>query len=51
MAAPANTCAVPQSEMGISGGNFIIAETGTLCLVTNRGNGRMVTTLPRYMWR
>ena len=34
------------SEMGISGGNFIIAETGTLCLVTNEGNGRMVTTLP-----
>src|SRR5690606_19697713 len=35
------------AEMGISGGNFIIAETGTLCLVTNEGNGRMVTTLPR----
>lgn len=35
------------AEMGVSGGNFIIAETGTLCLVTNEGNGRMVTTLPR----
>lgn len=35
------------ADMGISGGNFIIAETGTLCLVTNEGNGRMVTTLPR----
>ena len=35
------------SDMGISGGNFIIAETGTLCLVTNEGNGRMVTALPR----
>ncbi|MCC6800722.1 MAG: iron-sulfur cluster-binding protein [Anaerolineae bacterium] len=34
------------ADMGISGGNFIIAETGTLCLVTNEGNGRMVTTLP-----
>ncbi len=32
--------------MGITGGNFIIAETGTLCLVTNEGNGRMVTSLP-----
>jgi L-lactate dehydrogenase complex protein LldF len=36
-----------KADMGISGGNFIIAETGTLCLVTNEGNGRMITTLPR----
>ncbi|MBI5958335.1 MAG: iron-sulfur cluster-binding protein [Chloroflexi bacterium] len=35
-----------KADMGISGGNFIIAETGTLCLVTNEGNGRMVTSLP-----
>ncbi len=35
------------ADMGITGGNFIIAETGTLCLVTNEGNGRMVTSLPR----
>lgn len=35
------------ADMGISGGNFLIAETGTICLVTNEGNGRMVTTLPR----
>ena len=35
-----------EADMGISGGNFIIAETGTLCLATNEGNGRMVTTLP-----
>jgi L-lactate dehydrogenase complex protein LldF len=34
------------AEMGISGGNFIIAETGTLCMVTNEGNGRLCTTLP-----
>lgn len=34
------------AEMGISGGNFIIAETGTLALVTNEGNGRMCTSLP-----
>lgn len=32
--------------MGISGGNFLIAETGTLVLVTNEGNGRMCTSLP-----
>lgn len=35
------------ADMGISGGNFVIAETGTLGLVMNEGNGRMVTTLPR----
>ncbi len=34
------------ADLGISGGNFLIAETGTLALVTNEGNGRMVTTLP-----
>ena len=34
-------------EMGISGGNFLVAETGSLLLVTNEGNGRMTTTLPR----
>ncbi|MBK8137348.1 MAG: lactate utilization protein [Chloroflexi bacterium] len=34
-------------DMGISGGNFIIAETGTLALVTNEGNGRLCTSMPR----
>ncbi|HEX7588671.1 MAG TPA: lactate utilization protein B, partial [Anaerolineae bacterium] len=34
------------AEMGISGGNFLIAETGTLVILTNEGNGRMCTTLP-----
>jgi L-lactate dehydrogenase complex protein LldF len=34
------------AEIGISGGNFLIAETGTLVIVTNEGNGRMCTTLP-----
>jgi len=33
--------------MGLSGGNFLIAETGSVALVTNEGNGRMVTTLPK----
>ena len=33
--------------MGVSGGNFLIAETGSVALVTNEGNGRMVTTLPK----
>lgn len=35
------------ADIGISGVNFGVAETGTLCLVTNEGNGRMCTTLPR----
>jgi L-lactate dehydrogenase complex protein LldF len=34
------------APVGVSGVNFGVAETGTLCLVTNEGNGRMVTTLP-----
>jgi len=33
--------------MGISGANFLVAETGTTMIVTNEGNGRMTTTLPR----
>ncbi len=35
------------AEMGISGANFAIAETGSVLLVTNEGNGRLVTTLPK----
>ncbi len=34
------------ADIGISGVNFGVADTGTLCLVTNEGNGRMCTTLP-----
>jgi L-lactate dehydrogenase complex protein LldF len=34
------------ADMGISGANFMVAETGTIVLVTNEGNGRMCTTLP-----
>jgi len=34
------------ADVGISGVNFAIAETGGFCIVTNEGNGRMVTTLP-----
>lgn len=36
-----------QADMGITGANFGVAETGTICVVTNEGNARMVTTLPR----
>jgi L-lactate dehydrogenase complex protein LldF len=34
------------AQMGISGCNFAVAESGTVCLITNEGNGRMVTSLP-----
>jgi L-lactate dehydrogenase complex protein LldF len=34
------------AEMGVSGCNFGIAETGTVCIVTNEGNGRMVSGMP-----
>jgi L-lactate dehydrogenase complex protein LldF len=35
-----------QAPVGLSGVNFAVAETGTLCLVENEGNGRMCTTVP-----
>ena len=35
-----------EADVGLSGVNFAIAETGTLCLVENEGNGRMCTTAP-----
>ena len=34
------------ADVGISGTNFGVAETGGFCIVTNEGNGRMVTSLP-----
>ena len=35
------------AQMGISGANFLCADTGSVVLVTNEGNGRMVSALPR----
>ncbi|HZO33631.1 MAG TPA: LutB/LldF family L-lactate oxidation iron-sulfur protein [Gaiellaceae bacterium] len=34
------------AKVGVSGANFGIAETGTICVVESEGNGRMCTTLP-----
>jgi L-lactate dehydrogenase complex protein LldF len=34
------------ARVGVSGANFGIAETGTICIVESEGNGRMCTTLP-----
>ena len=36
-----------KADMGISGGNFGVAATGSVCITTNEGNGRLTTTLPR----
>ncbi|HUE72586.1 MAG TPA: LutB/LldF family L-lactate oxidation iron-sulfur protein [Pirellulaceae bacterium] len=36
-----------QADVGISGVNFAIAETGSIVLITNEGNGRLTTALPR----
>lgn len=35
------------ADVGVSGVNFAVAETGSICLVENEGNGRMCTSLPR----
>ena len=35
------------ADMGISGANFLVAETGTLVIITNEGNGRLCTSAPR----
>jgi L-lactate dehydrogenase complex protein LldF len=35
-----------EAQAGITGANFALAESGSLVLFTNEGNGRMVTTLP-----
>ncbi len=36
-----------RADIGLSGVNFGVVETGTLCVCTNEGNGRMVTTVPK----
>lgn len=35
-----------EADMGVTGANFLVAETGSIVMVTNEGNGRMCTTLP-----
>lgn len=35
------------ADIGMSGVNFGVAETGGICIVTNEGNGRMVTSIPK----
>ena len=46
-----DTCAAKFLSVGVavSGANFGIAETGTICVVESEGNGRMCTTLPEVL--
>jgi len=37
------------ARVGISGANFAVAETGTLCVLESEGNGRMCLTLPETL--
>jgi L-lactate dehydrogenase complex protein LldF len=36
-----------RAHVGITGANFAVCDTGSICLVTNEGNGGLVTALPR----
>jgi L-lactate dehydrogenase complex protein LldF len=37
------------ADLGITGGNFLIAETGQVCVVENEGNARQSLTTPRVL--
>ncbi|MFT4061196.1 MAG: LutB/LldF family L-lactate oxidation iron-sulfur protein [Edaphocola sp.] len=34
------------AEIGITGGNFLVADTGSVCITENEGNGRLATSFP-----
>jgi len=36
-----------RADLGVSGGNFLVADTGSVVLCTNEGNGRFCTGVPR----
>lgn len=35
-----------EAEVGITGGNFLIADAGAVCITENEGNGRLSTAFP-----
>ncbi len=39
--------AFQRADMGVTGVNFAVAESGSVVIVTNEGNGRMATSAPR----
>ena len=47
--APAPPRAVLSARVAVSGANFGVAETGTVCIVESEGNGRFCTTLPETL--
>ncbi len=38
-----------RADLGITGGNFLVAETGQVCIVENEGNARQSLTTPRVL--
>jgi len=36
-----------QADVGITGANFLLADTGSICLTENEGNARLCTTFPK----
>jgi L-lactate dehydrogenase complex protein LldF len=36
-----------EADVGISGANFLVADSGAVCTVTNEGNAELTTTIPR----
>lgn len=38
-----------RADFGMTGGNFLVAETGQVCVVENEGNARQSTTTPRVL--
>lgn len=36
-----------KADIGISGGNFLVADTGSIALTENEGNARLCTTFPK----
>jgi L-lactate dehydrogenase complex protein LldF len=38
-----------QADLGMTGGNFLVAETGKVCVVENEGNARQSLTTPRIL--
>lgn len=35
------------ADVGVTGANFAVADTGSICIVSNEGNARLVSSLPR----
>lgn len=38
-----------RADLGITGGNFLIAETGTVVVISNEGNARLTSSVPRVL--